>query len=94
MGNRLGEGGQLVVGCRPLDRSGQQLNSLPLRWAAGRRFGLARLSIKNGLGCHRQSSINENMDEYIRQLFFQTESGRGFQGRLVWWGFSAAGLRP
>ena len=36
MGNRLGKGGQLVVGRGSLDRSCEQLNGLPLRWAADR----------------------------------------------------------
>ena len=59
MGNRLGKGGQLVVGGRSLDRSGEKLNGLPLRWAADRRFGFAGLGVWNGLGVHRQSSIND-----------------------------------
>ena len=47
MGNRLGKGGQLVVSCRSFDRSCEQLNRLLLRWAAGRRFGLAGRSVRN-----------------------------------------------
>ena len=27
---------------------------------AGRRFGLARQGVRNGLSCHRQSSINDS----------------------------------
>ena len=53
MGNRLGEGGQLVVSGRSFNRSCDQVDGLLLRWAAGRRFGLAGLSVRNGLGSHR-----------------------------------------
>ena len=53
MGNRLGEGGQLVVGCRSLDQGGQQLNRLAFRWAAGVGFGFASRTVRNRLGSHR-----------------------------------------
>ena len=60
MANGFGKGGQLVVSCRSFNRSCEQLNGLLLRWAADRRFGLASLSVRNRLGRHRQSSINDN----------------------------------
>ena len=41
MGNRLRKGGQLVVGGRTFNRSCEQVDGWLLRWAAGRRFGLA-----------------------------------------------------
>ena len=53
MGNRFGEGGELVVSCRPFNRSGDKVDGLLLRWAADRRFGLAGLIVRNNLGSHR-----------------------------------------
>ena len=53
VGNCLGEGGQLVVRGRSFSRSGEQVACWFLRWAASRRFGLASLSVRNGLSGHR-----------------------------------------
>lgn len=53
MGNRLRKGSQFVVGGRTFNRSCEQVDCWLLRWAAGRRFGLAGLSVRNGLGSHR-----------------------------------------